>query len=43
MLGFAAKEFIGAGTNGKTITITFNEEIDDFKRRMATIAADGVH
>jgi hypothetical protein len=28
-------------TKGKTVTIMFNGEVDDFSRRLATIAADG--
>jgi endonuclease YncB( thermonuclease family) len=40
-LGYAARAFIATMTKGKTVTIMFNGEVDDFSRRVATIAADG--
>lgn len=40
-LGYTAKAFIVSMTKGKTLTITFNGEVDDFGRHVATIAADG--
>ena len=40
-LGYEAKAFIVSATKDKTLAITFNGEVDDFGRRVATIAADG--
>jgi endonuclease YncB( thermonuclease family) len=40
-LGYEAKAFIIRMTKGRTLTITFNGEVDDFGRSVATIAADG--
>ena len=40
-LGYEAKAFIVSVTKGKTLSINFNGEVDDFGRRVATVAADG--
>lgn len=39
--GFKAKEFIVAATKGKDLAITYNGEVDNWGRRVATVTVGG--